>query len=146
MPIHTLSEPELLEMSATVISEVGQAFKFPYYVNDLNHDANFDIDKTPTTLELELTLLNDPDPKRSISFYSDAGKDPVMGGAADGQVLVKAGATFIYLNDGYRDSYVIIIRDGAILQNLKLEQQILSGPEVERFIDEILDNSSQDKK
>jgi|GEM_PF-743607 len=142
MSIHTLSELELLTMSTKVITDISQAFNFPYYVNDLNHDANFDIDGTETTLELEVTLLNDPNPKRSISFYSDGTKEPVLGGAANAQVVVKAGATFIYLNDGYRDSYVIIIQNGQVLQNLKLEQQILSGPEVERFIDEILDNDA----
>ncbi|KRO17264.1 hypothetical protein [Lacticaseibacillus saniviri] len=146
MPIHTLSEDELLTMSATVISDVSSGFKFPYYVNDLNHDANFDLEHTKTTLELELTLLNDPDPKRSISFYSDGDNDPVLGGAANGQVLVRHGATFIYLNDGYMDSYVIILKDGAIVQNLKLEQQILSGPEVESFIDEIVGRAESEAK
>ena len=61
-----------------------------------------------------------------------------MGGAASAQVIVESGITFVYLNDGYKDSYLIIIRDGKVVQNLKLEQQILSGPEVEDLIDNVM--------
>ena len=64
-----------------------------------------------------------------------------MGGAASAQVIVESGITFVYLNDGYKDSYLIIIRDGKVVQNLKLEQQILSGPEVEDLIDNVMPKS-----
>ncbi|MDE3283525.1 hypothetical protein LACPH_002414 [Lacticaseibacillus parahuelsenbergensis] len=141
MPIKTLPEDQLVAMSQSVVKEVAQAFAFPYYVNDLTHDANFDTDHTATKLEFELTLLNDPDPDRTISFYSDADADPIMGGAASAQVVVAAGITFIYLNDGYKDSYLIIIHDGKVVQNLKLEQQILSGPEVEDLIEHVIPNA-----
>lgn len=141
MPIKTLPEDQLVAMSQSVVKEVAQAFAFPYYVNDLTHDANFDTDHTATKLEFELTLLNDPDPDRTISFYSDADTDPIMGGAASAQVVVAARITFIYLNDGYKDSYLIIIHDGKVVQNLKLEQQILSGPEVEDLIEHVIPNA-----
>ncbi|QVI34401.1 hypothetical protein BVJ53_03400 [Lacticaseibacillus chiayiensis] len=141
MPIKTLPEDQLVTMSQTVVKEVAKAFAFPYYVNDLTHDANFDTDHTATKLEFELTLLNDPDLDRTISFYSNADADPIMGGAASAQVTVAAGITFIYLNDGYKDSYLIIIHDGKVVQNLKLEQQILSGPEVENLIEHVIPNA-----
>ena len=57
-----------------------------------------------------------------------------MGGAASAQVTILSDITFIYLNDGYKDSYLIIIHDGKVVQNLKLEQQILSGPEIENLM------------
>lgn len=138
MPIKTLPEDQLVTMSQFVVKDVAKAFDFPYYVNDLTHDANFDTEHTATKLEFELTLLNDPDPERTICFYSDASADPIMGGAASAQVIVESGITFVYLNDGYKDSYLIIIRDGKVVQNLKLEQQILSGPEVEDLIDNVM--------
>ena len=130
MPIKTLPEDQLIAMSQSVVKEVAKAFNFPYYVNDLTHDANFDTDHTATKLEFELTLLNDPDPERTISFYSDA--------SASAQVTIVSDITFIYLNDGYKDSYLIIIHDGKVVQNLKLEQQILSGPEIENLINQVI--------
>ena len=138
MPIKTLPEDQLIAMSQSVVKEVAKAFNFPYYVNDLTHDANFDTDHTTTKLEFELTLLKDPDPERTISFYSDASADPIMGGAASAQVTIVSDITFIYLNDGYKDSYLIIIHDGKVVQNLKLEQQILSGPEIENLINQVI--------
>ena len=83
-------------------------------------------------------MLNDPDPERTISFYSDASADPIMGGAASAQVTIVSDITFIYLNDGYKDSYLIIIHDGKVVQNLKLEQQIMSGPEIENLINQVI--------
>ncbi len=52
MPIKTLPEDQLIAMSQSVVKEVAKAFNFPYYVNDLTHDANFDTDHTTTKLNL----------------------------------------------------------------------------------------------
>lgn len=138
MPIKTLPEPQLQEMAATIVADTTAAFGITLVKNGVTAGQNFAADE-PVRLELALTLLNDPDPDREIRFYSKTSMQPVFnGGATDGQAIVKNGTTFIYLNDGYQTSYLIIIQHGKVIQNLELEQQILSGPEVEQLIDRLL--------
>lgn len=131
------SDRDLQQMSEAVVKDVTTAFRLPYYTNPVTNTETVPETRQKEAPAMGLTLLTDPDPARVIRFYGEApltpGDQPTIG-----QVHVERDITFIYISDGYKDSFLILVHSGKVVQNLALEQQILSGPEVLALIQKIL--------
>ncbi|MFD1430994.1 hypothetical protein [Lacticaseibacillus mingshuiensis] len=132
MPLTFLPEETVQAQSRRIADEVRAALGMSRSQNDYIGEAAL-----PGVPAIQISLAQATDPDRFIRFYDDTQASSVP---TSGVVVIHNDIIALGLNDGIKDTYLMLVRDGKLLRNLKLEQAIYSGPEFVDLVANVLPN------